>query len=408
MQVFLVGGAVRDIKLGIPVSERDWCVVGATPDDLKELGYRQVGKDFPVFLHPDTGEEYALARTERKTGPGYHGFEFDTSPDIKLEDDLERRDLTINAMALDSSEQLVDPYGGARDIEARLLRHVSDAFREDPVRILRTAKFAARFADRGFRVADETRELMHQMVQAGEADALVPDRVWKETEAALSGPNPAVYFEVLRDCGALKAVFPEIDALFGVPQPPKWHPEIDCGVHCLMVLTQAAGLSDLLDVRFAALVHDLGKAETPKELLPSHHGHEQRSVEVIRRFAKRLPVPTASRELALAVAEFHGHAHRALELKPGSVCKLLERCDAFRRPERFERFLLACEADARGRTGFEDRPYPQANFLAGAFAAARAVAPADVIGDERDGQKIAALIRQARVRAIADWKTSAE
>ena len=276
------------------------------------------------------------------------------------------------------------------------------------MRILRTAKFAARFADRGFRVADETRELMRQMVQAGEADALVPDRVWKETETALSGPNPAVYFEVLRDCGALKAVFPEIDALFGVPQPPKWHPEIDCGVHCLMVLTQAASLSDLLDVRFAALVHDLGKAETPKELLPSHHGHEQRSVEIIRRFAKRLPVPTASRELALAVAEFHGHAHRALELRSGSVCTLLERCDAFRRPERFERFLLACEADARGRTGFEDRPYPQAGFLAGAFAAARAVAPADVIGDERDGQKIALLIREARVRAIADWKASAE
>lgn len=408
MQVFLVGGAVRDKQLGIPVSERDWCVVGATPAELKKLGYRQVGKDFPVFLHPDTGEEYALARTERKTGPGYHGFEFDTSPDIKLEDDLKRRDLTINAMALDSNGQLVDPYGGARDIEAGLLRHVSDAFREDPVRILRTAKFAARFADRGFRVADETRELIYEMVQAGEADALVPDRVWKETETALSGPSPAVFFEVLRDCGALKAVFPEIDALFGVPQPPRWHPEIDCGVHCLMVLTQAANLSELPDVRFAALVHDLGKAETPKELLPRHPGHEQRSVDIIRNFARRLPVPTASRELALAVAEFHGHAHRALELKPGSVCKLLERCDAFRRPERFARFLLACEADARGRTGFEDRPYPQADYLAGAFAAARAVAPAEVIGDERDGKKIALLIRQARVRAIADRKASPE
>lgn len=408
MQVFLVGGAVRDKQLGIPVSERDWCVVGATPAELKTLGYRQVGKDFPVFLHPDTGEEYALARTERKTGPGYHGFEFDTSPDIKLEDDLKRRDLTINAMALDSNGQLVDPYGGARDIEAGLLRHVSDAFREDPVRILRTAKFAARFADRGFRVADETRELIYEMVQAGEADALVPDRVWKETETALSGPSPAVFFEVLRDCGALKAVFPEIDALFGVPQPPRWHPEIDCGVHCLMVLTQAANLSELPDVRFAALVHDLGKAETPKELLPRHPGHEQRSVDIIRNFARRLPVPTASRELALAVAEFHGHAHRALELKPGSVCKLLERCDAFRRPERFARFLLSCEADARGRTGFEDRPYPQADYLAGAFAAARAVAPAEVIGDERDGKKIALLIRQARVRAITDWKASPE
>lgn len=409
MQVFLVGGAVRDEQLGIAVSERDWCVVGATPDDLRELGYRQVGKDFPVFLHPDTAEEYALARTERKTGPGYHGFAFSTSPDISIEDDLKRRDLTVNAMARDSDGKLVDPFGGAADLESRQLRHVSDAFREDPVRILRTAKFAARFAYLGFSVAAETRALMADMVSAGEADALVPDRVWKETEAALSGPQPQVFFEVLRDCGALAVVYPEIDALFGVPQPPKWHPEIDCGVHCLLVLEQAAALSDSVDVRFAALVHDLGKAATPKETLPAHPGHEQRGVDIIRALAKRLPVPTACRELALIVAEFHGHAHRAPELRPSTVLKLLQRCDAFRRSHRFAKFLLACEADARGRTGLENRSYPQAAYLAGALDAASAVVTADVIAElagEKDGQKISEAIRLARTHALKAYRKS--
>lgn len=404
MQIFLVGGAVRDEQLGIAVSERDWCVVGATPEDLRDLGYRQVGKDFPVFLHPDTAEEYALARTERKTAPGYHGFAFSTSPDISIEEDLQRRDLTINAMARDSEGNLVDPFGGAADLEARRLRHVSDAYREDPVRILRTAKFAARFNHLGFAVAAETRALMASMVSAGEADALVPDRVWKETEAALGGPAPQVFFEVLRDCGALAVVYPEIDALFGVPQPPKWHPEIDSGIHCLMVLQQATALSESVDVRFAALVHDLGKATTPKKELPAHPGHERRSVDIIRALAKRLPVPTACRELALTVAEFHGHAHKAFELRAGTVLKLLERCDAFRRRDRFAKYLLACEADARGRTGLEDKPYPQAAYLAGALDAASSVVIADVIGAETDGKKISDAIRRARTHAVEAYR----
>ena len=406
MQVYLVGGAVRDELLGLTATERDWCVVGATPEDMLDAGYTQVGKDFPVFLHPDSKEEYALARTERKTGPGYHGFAFDTSADITLEDDLGRRDLTINAMARDADGQLVDPFGGRADVEARRLRHVSDAFREDPVRILRTARFAARFATLGFVVAAETMQLMTAMVDAGEADALVPDRVWRETELALGGADPQVFFQVLRDCGALAVVFPEIDALFGVPQPPKWHPEIDCGVHTLMVLREATRLSDAVEVRFAALVHDLGKATTPEDRWPSHPGHEQRGARIIETLATRLPVPTACRELAVLVAESHAHCHRALELKPRTILKLLERTDAFRRKDRFASFLLACEADARGRTGLEDRPYPQAAYLAGAFAAATGVPVREVIGDETDGRRIAASIRTARTRAIADYKAA--
>lgn len=405
--MYLVGGAVRDEQLGISVSERDWCVVGATPDEMLAAGYRQVGKDFPVFLHPDTGEEYALARTERKTAPGYHGFAVSTSPDISIEDDLKRRDLTINAMAQDSDGALIDPHNGVADIAARRLRHVSDAFREDPVRILRTARFAARFARLGFKVADETMRLMAAMVKEGEVEAVVADRVWKETELALAGPDPQLFFEVLRQCGALAAVFPEIDALFGVPQPPQWHPEIDCGIHTLMVVSQAAELSESVDVRFAAMVHDLGKATTPAERLPSHPGHEQRSVEIIRRLSKRLPVPSACRDLALLVAEFHGHSHRAFELKPATVLKVLERTDAFRRRRRFDKFLLACEADARGRTGFEDKAYPQASYLAGALDAANEVPIAAVIATETDGDKIAAAIRRERIRAIAAYKAGA-
>ena len=401
MQVYLVGGAVRDERLGLPVKERDWCVVGATPDELIGKGYKQVGKDFPVFLHPDSNEEYALARTERKTAAGYHGFAFDTSPDVTIEEDLSRRDLTINALAVADSGELIDPFGGLQDLERRLIRHVSDAFIEDPVRILRAAKFAARFAHLGFRIAPETRDLMRQMVADGEADALVPDRVWKETESALAGPNPRLYFEALRGCGALRVVFPEVDALFGVPQPVKWHPEVDTGLHTMMVVEQTEKLSDDVEVRFAALVHDLGKGTTRLSELPSHPGHEQRGRKLIKSMADRLPVPRACRDLGVIVAEFHTHCHRAFELRDETVVKLLEKTDAFRRPQRFEQFLCACEADARGRTGFEHRDYAQATHLRGAFAAASAV-DAGSIASDNDGDNIPEAIRKARVRAVSE------
>jgi len=405
MDLYLVGGAVRDELLGLPVTERDWCVVGATPEELESLGYRQVGKDFPVFLHPETGEEYALARTERKTGPGYHGFEFRSSPDVTIEDDLQRRDLTINAMARDQQGDLIDPFNGRQDLEHRILRHVSDSFAEDPVRILRVAKFAARFAPFGFRLAEETMALMSAMVEHGEADELVPHRVWKECEAALACPNPRVFFEILRQCGALARVFPEIDALFGVPQPPQWHPEIDCGVHTMMVLEQAAGLSQELDVRFAALVHDLGKATTPEARLPGHPGHERRSVRLIKMMANRMPIPTGCRELALVVAEFHGHCHKAFELRPATVLEVLERTDAFRRPERFDRFLLACEADSRGRTGFEMRPYPQGRYFKMALQSAAAVSGRELAREGMDGAQIGDALRRKRLQAISRFKS---
>jgi tRNA nucleotidyltransferase (CCA-adding enzyme) len=404
MKIYLVGGAVRDEQLGIPVRERDWCVVGATPEELKELGYRQVGKDFPVFLHPDTGEEYALARTERKTGPGYHGFEFCTSPEVTIEDDLGRRDITINAMAKDEAGSLVDPFDGLADLKARLLRHVSAAFVEDPVRVLRVAKFAARFADLGFRVADETLALMSRIVKSGEVNDLVPHRVWKETETALAGPRPRVFFEVLRECGALAVVFPEVEALFGVPQPEKWHPEIDCGVHAMMVVDQAAELSPDVDVRFAALVHDLGKAATPARHLPQHPGHEKRSMRFIAAMANRLPLPRACLELALLVAEFHGHSHKAFELRASTMLKVLERADAFRRPDRFRKFLLSCEADSRGRTGFEGRPYPQAEYLQGALHAAERVSANEFVRQGLDGAQIGEALRRKRLQAISAYK----
>ena len=399
MQIYLVGGAVRDEQLGIPYRERDWCVVGATPDEMLADGFRQVGKDFPVFLHPTTHEEYALARTERNTAPGYHGFAFDFSPGVTIEEDLLRRDLTINAIAKDDSGQLIDPYGGVSDIENRILRHVSDAFLEDPVRILRVAKFAARLAGMGFKIADETVELMRSMVVNGEVDALVPDRVWKETEEALRGENIDVYFSVLRSVGALEKLFPEVDRLFGVPQPEKWHPEIDTGLHTLMVLQQAERLSNALDVRFAALTHDLGKGTTAKADLPSHPGHEARGSKLIRKMAERLPLPKSSRGLALVVAEFHTHCHRALELRAATIVKVFEKTDAFRRPERFEHFLLACEADARGRTGLEQRDYPQADFLRNAFAAARSI-NTGAIAAEQVGAEIPAAIRRSKRRAL--------
>jgi tRNA nucleotidyltransferase (CCA-adding enzyme) len=408
MNVYLVGGAVRDQQLGLPVKERDWCVVGATPDDLEHLGYKPVGNDFPVFLHPESGEEYALARTERKTGTGYHGFTFHTSPEVTIEEDLARRDLTINAMAMDPEGKLIDPCNGLADIQSRTLRHVSDAFTEDPVRILRAAKFAARFRGLGFQIADETMQLMKRMVVDGEADALVPERVWKETEAALAGSDPQVYLEVLRECTALAVVFPEVDALFGIPQPEKWHPEIDCGIHSLMVLEQAAALSKDAEVRFAALVHDLGKATTAKNLLPKHTGHELRSVKLVKSLAKRLQIPTAFRDLGCLAAEFHAHTHRAFELRASTVLKVLNRVDAFRRPERFEKFLLACEADARGRTGFENRPYPQGDYFRAAYQAASKVDISDLTNGGLSGQEIGKEIASRRQRAIAAIKKNQE
>lgn len=407
MQVFLVGGAVRDEQLGLPVKERDWCVVGATPDQLRDQGYKQVGKDFPVFLHPDTGEEYALARTERKTAAGYHGFSFNTSPEVTLDDDLSRRDLTINAIAKDSDGNLIDPFNGVRDLEKRLIRHVSGAFSEDPVRILRAARFAARFSELGFHIAPETRDLMRQMVADGEADALVPDRVWKETETALVGPNPRVFFESLRACGALRVVFPEVDALFGIPQPVQWHPEVDAGLHTMMVVEHAAGLSGDLEVRFAALVHDLGKATTNKSELPSHPGHEQRGRKLIKAMSERLPVPRACRDLGLIAAEYHTHCHRAFELRASTIVRTLEKLDAFRRPDRFQRFLLVCEADARGRTGREKRDYPQANYLRGAFDVAAAVDAASFVADNQ-GADVATAIRKARVSAVGVYCESVQ
>jgi tRNA nucleotidyltransferase (CCA-adding enzyme) len=396
-----VGGAVRDELLGLPVKDRDWCVVGATPAEMQALGYKAVGKDFPVFLHPETGEEYALARTERKTAAGYHGFAFDTSADVSIEDDLSRRDLTINAIARAADGSLIDPYGGLGDIDDRQIRHVSAAFIEDPVRILRTAKFAARLHPLGFTIAPATMSLMRRIVADGEADALVPDRVWQETQAALQARNARVFFETLRECHALGRVYPEIDALFGIPQPAQWHPEIDTGLHTMMVLDQAERLSDELEVRFAALVHDLGKATTDKAKLPSHPGHEIRSAKLIRKLAERLPIPKKCREVALLVAEFHTHCHRAFELKSATILKLLEACDAFRRPQRFEQFLLACEADARGRAGLEDRDYPQADRLRVACRAASSVDTA-AIAASRDAAEIADAIREARLQEVAE------
>jgi len=406
MRIYLVGGAVRDEQLGIPVTERDWCVVGATPDEMLEQGFRPVGKDFPVFLHPDTGEEYALARTERKTAAGYHGFAFNTSPDVTIEDDLSRRDLSVNALAKDADGELIDPFNGVADCQDRVLRHVSDAFIEDPVRILRAAKFAARFHSLGFTIADETMQLMRRMVADGEVDALVPDRVWKETEAALSTNNTRVFFELLRECGALRVVFPEVEALSGVPQPEKWHPEIDTGIHTLMVLDQAEKLTDEADVRFAALVHDLGKATTRKDDLPNHPGHEGRGAKLIKAMAKRLPIPKSFRELAVLVAEYHTHCHREAELKDSTVLRVLEKTDAFRRPERFEKFLLACEADARGRTGLEERDYPQADAFRAAYNDASEVNAGDIAAAS-EPDLISDAIRNARLAAIQTQRSAA-
>jgi len=399
-KIYLVGGAVRDKLLGLTPKERDWVVVGSTPAAMLAHGFRQVGKDFPVFLHPETHEEYALARTERKTAPGYHGFVVHAAPDVSLEEDLRRRDLTINAIAETPDGERIDPFGGERDLAARLLRHVSPAFAEDPVRILRVARFAARFASFGFRVADETLALMRQMVDAGEVDALVPERVWAETHKALQEDRPAAFFQVLRACGALRVLFPEIDALFGVPQPPEHHPEIDTGIHTLLVLEQAARLSPEPRVRFAALVHDLGKGATPPEAWPKHIGHEARGVPLVRGLCQRLRVPNEFRELALLVTEFHLYYHRAAELRPSTLLTLFERLDAFRRPERFAEFLLASEADARGRPGFADAEFIQGELLRRLRDAAAAVDSRELREQGLQGKALGEALQAARREAI--------
>ncbi len=400
MKVYLVGGAVRDELLGRAVAERDWVVVGATPQQMLDAGYRQVGRDFPVFLHPETGEEHALARTERKTGPGYRGFELHYSPDVTLEEDLRRRDLTINAMARDADGNLVDPHGGQADLAAKKLRHVSDAFNEDPVRILRVARFLARFEPSGFEIATETLARMRAMVAAGEADALVPERIWQETDRALGEPAPAAWLRALRASGALARIFPELDALYGVPQPAKWHPEIDTGLHMELVMQAVAGLTAEPRIRFAALMHDLGKGRTPRSQWPRHIGHEESGAKLAGDVAARLRVPTDYRELAVLAARWHGLAHRAEELRPRTVLELLESCDAFRRPDRFREFLLACEADYRGRGGFSGRPYPQSALLRRAQELAMTVALTDADRDGLTGERIGELLRRRRLATL--------
>ncbi|SCZ52502.1 multifunctional CCA addition/repair protein [Thiohalomonas denitrificans] len=400
MQVYLVGGAVRDKLLGQQPRDRDWVVVGATPEEMLEKGFKPVGKDFPVFLHPETGEEYALARTERKTAPGYHGFEVHAAPDVTLEEDLKRRDLTINAMAEDSEGNLIDLFGGREDLELGRLRHVSPAFAEDPVRILRVARYAARYGKWGFRVAHTTNKLMRQMVEAGEVDALVPERVWQELENALREETPSRFFEVLRGCGALGRIFPELEALFGVPQPKQHHPEEDTGVHVMMVLDQSARLSSDPRVRFAALVHDLGKGTTPETEWPSHHAHEQRGVALVEGLCERLRTPREYRDLALVVTRHHGVYHRAEELRPATFIKTLEAIDAFRRPERVEQFLLACEADSRGRPGFEERDFPQPALFRRAFEAANSVSAKAIVDQGYRGAEIGERLREARIEAV--------
>lgn len=400
MEIYLVGGAVRDKLMGFTPTERDWVVVGARPQDLESQGYKQVGKDFPVFLHPQTHEEYALARTERKTRPGYKGFSVHASPEVTLLEDLQRRDLTINAIAEDEHGRLIDPFGGVQDIENKILRHVSPAFTEDPVRILRLARFAARFAHLGFTVAPETNELMKQMVANGEVDALVPERVWKEMERALAMPAPQRFFETLRACGALAILFPELEALYGVPQPEQYHPEVDTGVHTMMVLEQATALSSDTQVRFAALVHDLGKGITPKEQWPKHLEHEEKGVPLVENLCNRYRLPNDYRALAVHVARYHLHYHKAMELRPNSILKLLQNIDALRKPQRFEQFLLACEADARGRLGLENRDCPQSDWLRQALSAVNSVDPRQLVEKGLQGEALGKELQHLRILAI--------
>jgi len=398
LKIYCVGGAVRDQLLGLPVQDRDWVVVGSTPEDMVARGFKPVGKDFPVFLHPQTHEEYALARTERKVARGYKGFSISAAADVTLEQDLLRRDFTINAIAQDAKGNLIDPHHGLADLRAKILRHVSPAFSEDPVRILRAARFVART---GFRIAPETLALMRDMVSNGEVDALVPERVWQELARGLMEKWPSRFFITLRECGALKKILPEVDALFGVPQPPKHHPEIDCGVHTMLVLEDAARYGYPLEVRFAALTHDLGKGNTPAHILPRHIGHEARSVELLRAVCERLRVPTDCRDLGILVARYHGDIHRAQELRSETIVRLFQSCDAWRRPERFELVLQACAADARGRTGHEQDDYPQAAYLLRALQAAQSVNAGEIAKQCTDNNQIAARLHRARVEAVS-------
>ena len=401
MQIYQVGGAVRDELLGFDVKDRDWVVVGATPEQMTAQGYKAVGRDFPVFIHPETGEEYALARTERKTGPGYTGFAFDTSEEVTLEQDLERRDITINAIARDGNGNLIDPFNGRKDLEEKIIRHVSAAFVEDPLRVLRVARFAAQF---NFAIAGGTQSLLKEISATDELETLAPERVWTETEKALQTAQPRRYFEVLRECAALAKLFPEIDRLFGVPQPERHHPEIDSGVHTLMVLEQATSLSADAEVRFAALVHDLGKGTTPQQVLPKHHGHEERGVALINNLCERLRIPNRYRELAVLVSRYHLDCHRINEMKATTVLRKLEGLDAFRRPERFDRFLLACEADARGRKGKELEDYPQAGLFRKYLDACLALDTNSTDFLDLEGPQIAERIRMQRTEAIRKVK----
>lgn len=403
MQVYLVGGAVRDHLLGHPYHEKDYVVVGATPEQLLAEGYQPVGKDFPVFLHPKTKEEYALARTERKSGVGYHGFQFFTDTSVKLEDDLIRRDLTINAMAMDENGTVYDPYGGQQDLQHKILRHVSDAFTEDPLRVLRVARFAARYASYGFKVAEETLQLMRKIAQSGELSALTPERVWKETSRALMEDHADVYFQILKDCDALEVLFPEINALFGVPQRPEYHPEIDCGIHTLMALKQACLANYALEVRFAVLVHDLGKALTPVDELPRHIMHEERGIPPVTQICDRLKVPTVLKNLALIVCKEHLKCHQVKNLKPGTLWRLLQRLDVLRRPEKVEAFVQACECDAKGRLGLEQRPYPQAQYMLDAMQIVRNIRAQD-LPEHVSGPEIGEMLIQYRIDALAKFK----
>jgi len=403
VEIYLVGGAVRDKLLGLPVKEQDWVVIGETPESMVRQGFRPVGKDFPVFLHPKTHEEYALARTERKTAPGYKGFTVHASPDVSLEQDLIRRDLTINAMAMTSQGQLIDPYGGQPDLEKRIFRHISPAFAEDPVRILRVARFAARYGHLGFTLAEETRILMQSMVTAGEVDHLVPERVWAELFKALGEKSPSAFFYTLKDCAALDKIFPEINGLFGVPQPEKYHPEIDTGIHVMLCLEQAARLSSSLEVRFAALVHDLGKGMSPKEHWPHHYGHETQGLPILENMCSRLRVPNSFKALALQVMQYHTHCHRAFELRASTITDMLAALGAFKPVNKLPEFLLACEADARGRTGLENIAYPQAALLSGAAKAAASVDTSAILNGELKGAHIGEAIRRLRIKAVAEF-----
>lgn len=406
MKSYLVGGAVRDALLKLPVKDKDWVVVGATPQEMLDAGYQQVGRDFPVFLHPTSHEEYALARTERKSGFGYTGFSCYAAPDVTLEQDLLRRDLTINAMAQDDDGTIIDPYNGLSDLRMRTLRHVSPAFNEDPLRVLRVARFAARYAHLSFRIANETMALMRDMTAAGELEHLTPERVWKETENALASRNPQVYFMVLRECGALKVLFPELDILFGVPAPAKWHPEIDTGIHVLMTLSMAAMLSPDLDVRFATLCHDLGKGLTPKHLWPRHHGHGPAGVKLVENLCARLKVPNELRDLAKLVAEYHDLIHTLPILKPQTIVKLFDAIDAWRKPQRIEQIALTSEADVRGRTTFEATDYYQGRLLREAWKAAQQVTNKEVIDAGFSGPAIREELTRRRIAAVEAWKNA--